>query len=58
MAEHRYYATGKRKNAVVRVWIKPGSGKVEVNKSSFEDYFGGGDRQVFHDQTLCPDRTR
>ena len=27
----RAYATGKRKNAVARVWIKPGSGKVTVN---------------------------
>src|ERR1700691_6480075 len=27
----RSYATGKRKNAVARVWIKPGSGKLEVN---------------------------
>jgi small subunit ribosomal protein S9 len=27
----RAYATGKRKNAVARVWIKPGAGKIEVN---------------------------
>lgn len=42
MAENKYYATGKRKTAVARVWLKPGSGNIEVNKSSFEDYFGGG----------------
>ena len=30
-AQGRAYATGKRKNAVARVWIKPGSGKIEVN---------------------------
>ena len=37
----RFYATGKRKKAVARVWITPGSGKVQVNKRSAEDYFGG-----------------
>mgnify|MGYP001811623237 FL=1 len=37
----RFYATGKRKKAVARVWITPGSGKVQVNKMPAEDYFGG-----------------
>ncbi len=37
----RFYATGKRKQAVARVWITPGTGKVQVNKMSAEDYFGG-----------------
>ena len=35
----RAYATGKRKDAVARVWIKPGSGKIEVNGKTFETYF-------------------
>ena len=35
----RSYATGKRKNAVARVWIKPGSGKVVVNGRAIEAYF-------------------
>jgi len=35
----RTYATGKRKNAVARVWIKPGGGKVTVNKRALEVYF-------------------
>ncbi len=35
----RAYATGKRKDAVARVWIKPGSGKIEVNGRSYETYF-------------------
>ena len=35
----RAYATGKRKNAVARVWIKPGSGKVTVNSKEFEIFF-------------------
>jgi small subunit ribosomal protein S9 len=35
----RAYATGKRKDAVARVWIKPGSGKVLVNTRDIEVYF-------------------
>jgi small subunit ribosomal protein S9 len=35
----RAYATGKRKNAVARVWIKPGSGKITVNTRTVEVYF-------------------
>ena len=35
----RAYATGKRKNAVARVWIKPGSGKVTVNARAVEVFF-------------------
>lgn len=35
----RAYATGKRKDAVARVWVKPGSGKITVNGKSFEAYF-------------------
>ena len=38
-AQGRAYATGKRKNAVARVWIKPGSGKLTVNGREFERYF-------------------
>ena len=35
----RSYATGKRKDAVARVWIKPGSGKVSVNGKEMNKYF-------------------
>ncbi|TKA97178.1 30S ribosomal protein S9 [Cereibacter changlensis] len=35
----RSYATGKRKDAVARVWIKPGSGKVVVNGKTMDEYF-------------------
>ena len=35
----RSYATGKRKDAVARVWIKPGSGKVVVNGKPMNEYF-------------------
>ena len=35
----RSYATGRRKDAVARVWIKPGKGKIMVNKRELENYF-------------------
>ncbi|MCQ0987420.1 30S ribosomal protein S9 [Jiella marina] len=35
----RAYATGKRKDAVARVWVKPGSGKITVNDKDFTAYF-------------------
>jgi small subunit ribosomal protein S9 len=35
----RAYATGKRKNAVARVWIKPGGGKILVNTKAVETFF-------------------
>lgn len=37
----QYYGTGRRKTSVARVFLRPGSGKVEVNGVSFADYFGG-----------------
>jgi len=39
MAENRYYATGKRKTSVARVWMSPGQGKIQINKRDLEDYF-------------------
>ncbi|MFN3538136.1 30S ribosomal protein S9 [Brevundimonas sp.] len=38
-AQGRAYATGKRKNAIARVWIKPGSGKITINGREQEVYF-------------------
>ncbi|WP_237480077.1 30S ribosomal protein S9 [Lichenibacterium dinghuense] len=38
-AQGRAYATGKRKDAVARVWIKPGSGKISINGRAFDVYF-------------------
>jgi small subunit ribosomal protein S9 len=39
MAETRYYATGRRKEATARVWIKPGKGEITINHKGIEDYF-------------------
>ena len=35
----RFYATGRRKTSVARVWIRPGAGRIVVNRRPFEDYF-------------------
>lgn len=43
MADNSIYATGKRKTAVARVWLKPGSGQIVVNKQGVEEYFDGGE---------------
>ncbi|MGD9269227.1 MAG: 30S ribosomal protein S9, partial [Desulfobacterales bacterium] len=37
--ENIYYATGKRKNAIAKTWLTPGSGKFIVNERPLEDYF-------------------
>jgi len=34
-----FYGTGKRKNAIARVWLVPGSGQITVNNKSLEEYF-------------------
>lgn len=40
MSDDRHYATGKRKNAIARVWLTTGSGKIVVNDRALDDYFG------------------
>ena len=35
----RFYGTGRRKTSVARVWIRPGTGRIVVNRRPFEDYF-------------------
>jgi small subunit ribosomal protein S9 len=39
MSETATYATGKRKTAVARVWITPGSGQIVINGTNADDYF-------------------
>lgn len=40
MAEVKYYGTGRRKNAIAKVWVVPGEGKVVVNERQLDQYFG------------------
>jgi len=39
VAEIQYYGTGRRKTSVARVYLRPGSGKIVVNRRDFEEYF-------------------
>lgn len=48
----RSYATGKRKTAIARVWIKPGSGKISVNGKDQTEYFGRAVLQMIIKQPL------
>ena len=51
-AHGRAYATGKRKDAVARVWIKPGAGKIVVNTKDFTQYFARPVLQMLLKQPL------
>jgi len=35
----RFYGTGRRKTSTARVWVRPGQGRIVVNRRPFEDYF-------------------
>jgi small subunit ribosomal protein S9 len=37
--ENIYYATGKRKSAIAKTWLTPGSGQITVNKKPLDEYF-------------------
>jgi small subunit ribosomal protein S9 len=52
MAEHKFYATGKRKTSIARVWIKPGTGAIIVNTRPVEEYFGRETSQMVVRQPL------
>jgi len=41
MAIEQNYGTGRRKTSVARVYLRPGTGKISINKRTLEDYFGG-----------------
>jgi small subunit ribosomal protein S9 len=50
--EHgRSYATGKRKNAIARVWIKKGTGKVQINNRDAKTYLG---REILFNISIAP----
>lgn len=52
MVDKRYYATGKRKTAIARVWMKEGSGALVVNKKKFDEYFTGDSFKMLIKQPL------
>lgn len=54
----RAYATGKRKNAIARVWVKPGKGIIMVNGRSLETYFARPVlRMIIHQPIDAANRT-
>ncbi|MBX9709328.1 MAG: 30S ribosomal protein S9 [Caulobacteraceae bacterium] len=57
-AQGRAYSTGKRKNAIARVWVKPGTGKITVNGKELAQYFARPVLQMMVAQPLeVTDRT-
>lgn len=48
----RAYATGKRKDAIARVWLKPGSGRIQINNKDFDKYFARPVLQMLLKQPL------
>ena len=39
MADTQYYGTGRRKTSTARVYLRPGTGEIQVNKKGFDQYF-------------------
>ena len=52
MADTEYYGTGRRKNAVARVYMRPGNGTITVNRREFENYFPNEALQMIIKQPL------
>ena len=40
MASEQYYGTGRRKSSSARVYLRPGNGRITINKRSIDEYFG------------------
>ena len=40
MADTQYYGTGRRKSSTARVFLRPGTGNIQINKRSIEEFFG------------------
>ena len=56
--ENTYYATGKRKTAIARTWMKPGNGTIPVNDRELDDYFKVGTAKTIMLQPLVLTNTR
>ena len=50
--DNGFYATGRRKEAIARVWVKPGTGVMTVNGRALEDYFGRETSKMVINQPL------
>ncbi len=52
MAEQRFYATGKKKTSVARVYVKPGTGTIVINRRPLDEYFGRATSKMIVSQPL------
>jgi len=52
MAEERYYATGKRKTSIARVWMQLGDGNIIINKRPVDDYLSTETARMIVSQPL------
>ncbi|GHC32339.1 MULTISPECIES: 30S ribosomal protein S9 [Kushneria] len=52
MAQQQYYGTGRRKTSTARVFLRPGNGKITVNKRELNEYFGRVTAQMVVRQPL------
>ena len=52
MTPMQYYGTGKRKTAIARVYVRPGNGRILVNRKPLDEYFGGDAEKVYVRQPL------
>ncbi len=58
MEQTRYYATGKRKKAVARVWIYAGTGNITVNGKLFDEYFDVDTARIIAEQPFSITQTK
>ena len=58
MADIQYYGTGRRKTSTARVYLRPGSGAIKVNRREFENYFPNETlRMIIHQPLRLSDTT-
>ncbi|HID97057.1 MAG TPA: 30S ribosomal protein S9 [Thermodesulfobacteriaceae bacterium] len=58
MEHNRFYATGKRKTSIARVWLTPGTGKISVNGRPFDDYFDVETARLIAEQPFAATNTQ
>ena len=58
MSVTQYYGTGRRKEAVARVYLRPGTGEVKINHRSFESYFPQATLRLMAERPLDVTETR
>ena len=52
MSDERFYATGRRKSAIARVWIRPGTGLIRANKKDLMGYFNRDTLKMIIEQPM------